>query len=95
LEENHMSITFDPTTLLYAIVEYLKSSDHIYDPVNTRPEQDGQYRPVCLAVNSNEAWRVANLLRALSDGTYWYSVCVSEPGNTAGEPLPISEPDIP
>jgi len=87
-----MSITFDP---IYAIVEYLKSSDHIYDPVNTRPEQDGQYRLVCLAVNSDEAWRVANLLRVLSDGIYWYSVCVSEPENAAGEPLPIIEPDIP
>lgn len=74
-----MSITFDPTTLLYAVVEYLKSSEHIYDPVDTKPEQDGQYRLVCLAVNSDDAWRMAHILRALSDGRYWYSVCVAEP----------------
>lgn len=90
-----MSITFDPTTLLYAVVEYLKSSEHIYDPVDTRPEQDGQYRLVCLAVNSDEAWRVAHVLRALSDGLYWYSVCVAEPERAVGEPLPLIEPDIP
>ncbi|MBE2223946.1 MAG: hypothetical protein IAF02_20565 [Anaerolineae bacterium] len=74
-----MSISFDPTTLLYAVVEYLKSSEHIYDPVDAKPEQDGQYRLVCLAVNSDEAWRVARILRALSDGRYWYNVCVAEP----------------
>jgi hypothetical protein len=74
-----MSITFDPATLLYAAIEYLKSSKHIYNPVDTEPKQDGQYRLVCLAINSDEAWRVVHLLRALSDGRYWYSVCVAEP----------------
>lgn len=81
-----MSISFDPTTLLYAVVEYLKSSDHIYDPVDAKPEQDGQYRLICLAVNSDEAWRVAHILRALSDGRYWYSVCVAEPEGAVGKP---------
>lgn len=90
-----MSITIDPTTLLYAVVEYLKPSSHIYDPVDTKPEQDGQYRLVCLAVNSDEAWRVAHVLRALSDDHYWYSVCVAEPERSGGEPLPLIEPDIP
>lgn len=90
-----MSISFDPTTLLYAVVEYLKSSEHIYDPVDTKPEQDGQYRLVCLAVNSDEAWRVVHVLRAMSDGRYWYSVCVAEPEGITGEPLPLIEPDIP
>lgn len=80
-----MSITFDPNTLLYAVVEYLKASKHIYDPVDTKPEQDGQYRLVCLAVSSDEAWYVANLLRALSDGTYWYSVCVAESKSCLGD----------
>lgn len=74
-----MSVTFDPNILLYAVVEYLKPSEHIYDPVDTKPERDGQYRLVCLAVNFDEARRVAHVLRALSDGTYWYSVCVAEP----------------
>jgi len=68
-----MSITFDPTTRFYAVVEYLKSTKHIYDPVNHKPEQDSQYRLVCLAVNSDEAWRVDYILRALSDGRYWYT----------------------
>lgn len=74
-----MSIAFDPATLLYAVVEYLNSSEHIYDPVDTKPEQEGQYRLICLAVNTDDAWRVAHILRALSDGRYWYNVCVAEP----------------
>jgi hypothetical protein len=74
-----MSITFDPATLLYVVVEYLKLSKHIYNPVDTELKQDGQYRLVCLAINSDEAWRVAHLLRALRDGRYWYNVCVAKP----------------
>lgn len=74
-----MSVTFNPDEMMYAVVEYLKSSDHIYDPVDGRPEKDGQYRLVCLAINSDDAWRVAHILQALSDGRYWYSVCVAEP----------------
>jgi hypothetical protein len=74
-----MSISFDPTTLLYAVVEYLKSTEHLYDPVNHKPEHDGQYRLVCLAPNADDAARLAHLLRAMDDGTYWYSVCVTEP----------------
>lgn len=74
-----MSVVFDPTTLLYAVVEYLKSSKHLYDPVDAQPVQEGQYRLVCLAVDSAEAWRLAHLLRAMGDGTYWYSVCLAEP----------------
>lgn len=83
-----MSITFDPTTLLYAVVEYLKSSDHIYDPVDTKPELNGQYRLVCLAVSSAEVWRVAHVLRALSDGCYWYSVCLAEPESLLDDNVP-------
>ncbi len=74
-----MSITFNPTTLLYAVVEYLKSTKHIYDPVDNKPKHDGQYRLVCLAPNTDDAARLANLLRAMDDGTYGYSVCVAEP----------------
>lgn len=43
-----MSIAFDPTTLLYAVVEYLKSTKHIYDSVDHKPEHDRQFRLVCL-----------------------------------------------
>lgn len=89
-----MSVTFDPTTLLYAVIEHLKSSEHIFDPVDTKPEKDGQYRLVCLAVNSDDAWRIAHLLRALSDGRYWYGVCVAEPEWAVGEPLSIVETDV-
>jgi len=74
-----MSVTFNPDDMTNAVVEYLKSSVHLYDPVAGRPEKDGQYRLVCLAVKSEDAWRVAHLLRAIGDGTYWYSVCIAEP----------------
>lgn len=49
---------------------------------------------VCLAVESDDAWRVAYILRALSDGCYWYSVCMAEPDEAVGEPLPIVEIEI-
>ena len=78
-----MSITFDPTTLLYAVVEYLKSTKHIYDPVDRKPEHNGQYRLVCLTPNAEDAARLAHLLRAMDDGTYWYGVCVVEPKSFA------------
>ena len=79
-----MSVTFNPDEMMYAVVEYLKSSDHIYDPVDGQPERDGQYRLVCLAVRSDDAWKMAHLLRALNNGTYWYSVCVAEPETVYG-----------
>ena len=85
-----MSIPFDPPSLLYAVVEYLKTSNHISDPVVTKPEREGQYRLVCLAFESADAWRVVHLLRALGDGTYWYSVTVAEP-EPANSILPFSE----
>jgi hypothetical protein len=90
-----MSVTFNPDEMAYAVVEYLKSSDHIYDPVDSKLEKDGQYRFVCLAVKSEDAWRVAHLLRAIGDGRYWYSVCVAEPEATIGEPLPLIECNAP
>lgn len=74
-----MNIVFDPTTPFYAVVEHLKSTRHIYDPVDHKPEYDGQYRLVCLAPNAKDAARLAHLLRAMDDGTYWYSVCVADP----------------
>ncbi len=90
-----MSLTFDPPTLLYAVVEHLQSSAHIYDPINTKPEKDGQYRLVGLMVNSDEAWRIAHLLRAMSDGRYTYSMCLAEPEDADGEPLSLIESGIP
>ncbi len=66
-----MSITFDPGALLYAVVEYLKSTKHICEPVTHKPEHDGQYRLVCQAPNADDAARLAHLLRAMDDGTYW------------------------
>ncbi len=85
-----MSIPFDPPSLLYAVVEYLKTSNHIDDPVTIKPEREGQYRLVCLAFESEDAWRVTHLLRALSDGTYWYSVTVAERESANGT-LPFTE----
>jgi hypothetical protein len=89
-----MSIPFDLPSLLYAVVEYLKTSNHIDNPVTTKPEREGQYRLVCLAFESEDAWRVTHLLRALGDGTYWYSVTVAEPESTSGT-LPFLEEAIP
>lgn len=86
-----MSIPFALPSLLYAVVEYLKTSNHISDPVATKPEREGQYRLVCLAFESADAWRVAHLLRALGDGTYWYSVTVAEPEPTNGTLLSPAE----
>ena len=37
-----MSVTFNPDDMTYAVVEYLKCSDYIYDPVDGKPEKDGQ-----------------------------------------------------
>lgn len=79
-----MSIPFALPSMLYAVVEYLKTSNHISDSVTIKPEREGQYRLVCLAFASADAWRVAHLLRALGDGTYWYSVTVAEPEPTNG-----------
>lgn len=85
-----MSITFDPPTLRYAVVEYLKTSKHIYDPVDTKPDRDGQYRLVCLVVNADEAERLTHLLSALSDGRYEYTVCVAEPDQDRVMKKPLS-----
>ena len=62
-----MIITFDPSTLFYAIIECLKSAKHIYDPVDHKLEHQGQYRLVCLAPNADDAARLAHLLRAMDD----------------------------
>lgn len=69
-QDEQVARTHDPTTLLYAVVEYLKSTKHLYDPVDHKPEQDGQYRLVCLAPSADDAARLAHLLRAMDDGTY-------------------------
>lgn len=92
-----MSLTFTPPALLYAVVEHLQSSAHLYDPIDTKPEKEGQYRLVCLVVNADDAWRLAHLLRALnsssSDGRYRYSVYVAEPEKAEYEPLSLVESD--
>ncbi len=80
-----MSISFDPTALLYAVVEYLKSTKHLTDPVDHKPEHDGQYRLVCLAPDAEDAARLAHLLRDMDDGTHWYSICVAEPESFSGD----------
>jgi hypothetical protein len=76
-----MSIPFDSTTLLYAVVEHLPSEKHLTDPVDTPPELPGQYRFVCLALNVVEAERIAHLLRALAFGTYEYTINLATPAS--------------
>ncbi len=77
-----MSIPFDSTTLLYAIVEHLPSEKYLCDPVNTQPELPGQYRLVCLALKVAEAEQIAHLLRALALDAYEYIVCPATPSET-------------
>jgi hypothetical protein len=38
--------------------------------VDGKPEKDGRQRLVCLADCSEGAWKMAHLLRALSNGPY-------------------------
>jgi hypothetical protein len=80
-----MSVLYNPTALLYAVVEYLQQSAHIYDQVDDLPQWEGQYRLVCLTPESERARQIAHLLRAMSSAVhhdrYGYSVCVAEPEN--------------
>ena len=77
-----MSVLYDATTLRYAVVEYLKRTSHIYDPVDTPPTEDSQYRIICLAPDAEEASRIAHLLSATGNGRFHYSISLEEP---AGE----------
>jgi hypothetical protein len=86
-----MSILYDPNTLAYAVVEYLKSSQHIYDPVDGKPELEGQYRLVCLAGSSEDAWRIAHLLRAVSDGRAVSDDRAASNGNPASNGTAVSD----
>lgn len=87
-----MSIFYDPTILLYAVVEHLPAAKHLCDPVDTKPELNSQYRLVCLTLTTTDAWQMASVLRALGDGRYDYTVCVAQPGTPVGEPLTIVDP---
>ena len=49
-QERPMSVPFDPTTLLYAVVEHLPAASFLADPIDTPPTLAGQYRLVCLAI---------------------------------------------
>ena len=104
-----MSVLFDPDALTFAVVEYLKISEHIYDPVATKPERDGQYRVVCLTQHIADAACIRDLLRAIVSrleiasalatngtptlSTHWYSICVAEPEPIPGEPLTLIPSD--
>jgi hypothetical protein len=87
-----MSIPYDSATLLYAVVEHLPDSKHLCDPVDIKPERDGQYRLVCLTLTATDAWQMAPVLRALSDDRYAYTVCVAQPDAPVGEPLTVVDP---
>ena len=86
-----MSIPFDSTTLLYAVVEHLPSETHLCDPVDTQPELPGQYRLVCLVLKVAEAERIAHLLRALAIGAYDYTISPATPTSTGAQSwLPLT-----
>ncbi len=88
-----MSIPFDSTTLLYAVVEHLPSEKHLTDPVDIKPELPGQYRLVCLALNVVEAERIAHLLRALAFGVYDYTVSPATPASIDEQSWLLLTPD--
>lgn len=83
-----MSTVYDPQELVYAVVEHLASSRHIYDPVDHVPETDSQYRIVCLAPRAEDAWKIAHLLGATSRGPHTYTVAPA--AALGGEPLDLS-----
>jgi hypothetical protein len=73
-----MTIFYDADDVLYSVVEYLASSKHIYNPVKHLPRQDGQYRVVCFATRSEDAWKVAHLLCSVSNGSQTCNVCLAD-----------------
>lgn len=73
-----MNIICNCDSFLYAVIEYLASSKHIHEPVDHPPQQDSQYRVVCLATASSDAWQIAHLLNAVHNGQYTYTVCPTE-----------------
>jgi hypothetical protein len=60
-----MRIPFNPGELHYAVVEYLAIAREICDPIDCPPERECQYRIICLAPTSDDAWKITHLLRAV------------------------------
>ena len=83
-----MSIPFTPPPLMSAVVQHLKTSNHLHYPVHTNPDRDEEYRLICLALHVSDAERLAHLLQALDDGRYRYTVCLAETVATQTESPP-------
>ena len=77
-----MTILFSSSTLAYAVVEYLKTSNHICELVETKPTQDKQYRIVFLALHAADAVLAVRLLsfsNEVTNSRYHYSVVPTAP----------------
>ena len=70
-----MLIPLQPPT--FAVVEYLKISEHIWNPVETLAEE-GDYRIICFTSDAAEAERLRDLLKANRQPTLWYSICQAD-----------------
>lgn len=84
-----MTVINNPDSILYAVVEHLKSSRHIHDLVDHPPQTDSQYRIVCLTARAEDAWEIVHLLCAVGSGPYTYTVC---PADSVGGDGPVSSP---
>lgn len=73
-----MNTVYSPDSLRYAVIEHLASSKHVCDPVDHPPQLQSQYRTVCLAARSEDAWKIAHLLCAVQSGPRTYTVCPAE-----------------
>ena len=86
-----MSVPFHPDTFAFAVVEYLDSSRHLLEVIEHAPENEQQYRLVCLAHTADEAWKIAHLLRAVCRPPLTYSVTTAAPAEVEGLPAEVVE----
>ena len=87
-----MTITFDPQIITFAVVEYLQTSNHIYQAVAANPTQNQQYRIVFFTANVADANLAVSLLSLENDVTndrYRYSVAPAVSDNEKS-PLVLS-----
>lgn len=74
-------IPFKPGKPFTVIVQYPKTSDHIWNPITTKPTENGDYRVVGLLADFTGDWQMENQLVNLlndADEDCHYSLCVAE-----------------
>lgn len=76
-----MGVPFNPAKLRHAVVEYLKTAQHLEALVSVAPENEGEYRLFCLLADQDDAYQLVQALRAVAgDSPFQYSVCPAEAG---------------